>query len=225
MHDADAQGVPSDARDKTMMEWVLGALLPLVGHATAKNWELLYANNLPMVLGILPVDYYGETAATTQFWRQRMLKVASHESFANGTIRFAIADSREYAKSGLLQAAGLADNTAEMSVLILGPAVEGGDPKQPQLYPLVTDDDVSEKQLRRFVTDYLDGNVQPVEGGGSLSGGGGKGKNGKKGKGKGQQQPVSGMPSPAPAPAPLSGVSSPVPSGVPSPAPKRADEL
>jgi hypothetical protein len=70
----------------------------------------------------------------------------------------------EYAKLGLLAAAGLQDSTAEMSVLILGPSTdeaetaEGGgadEPAggQPQIYPLSTEDDVSEKQLRRCAHD------------------------------------------------------------------------
>ena len=63
-------------------------------------------------------------------------------------------DSGEYAKLGLMAAAGLEDSTAEMSVIILGPAKgqeEQEEETQPQIYPLVTDDDVSEKQLRRCV--------------------------------------------------------------------------
>jgi hypothetical protein len=52
-----------------------------------------------------------------------------------------------------MAAAGFEDSTAEMSVVILGPAKgqEEEAEAEPQIYPLVTDDDVSEKQLRRCV--------------------------------------------------------------------------
>ena len=57
-----------------------------------------------------------------------------------------------------MAAAGFEDTTAEMSVVILakGPEADKGDEEetQPQIYPLVTDDDVSEKQLRRCVYNH-----------------------------------------------------------------------
>ena len=63
----------------------------------------------------------------------------------------------EYAKLGLMAAAGFEESTAEMSVVILGPAKgsEEDDEAQPQIYPLTTDDDVSEKQLRRCAETEL----------------------------------------------------------------------
>ena len=56
-----------------------------------------------------------------------------------------------------MAAAGFEDTTAEMSVVILakGQEVDKEDEEtQPQIYPLVTDDDVSEKQLRRCVYSH-----------------------------------------------------------------------
>ena len=142
-----------------------------------------------------------------------------------------------------MAAAGFEDSTAEMSVVILGPAKgqEEEAEAEPQIYPLVTDDDVSEKQLRRcvesqpswrqsgcrsprlllnrmracrFVTDYLEGKIDPSSGGATSRGRRKSGGKAGKTEGIAHQMPASGVPSPAP----------PV-SGVPSPAPRVADEL
>lgn len=63
-----------------------------------------------------------------------------------------------------MAAAGFEHSTAEMSVVILGPTKgqkqdeDDDEETQPQIYPLVTDDDVSEKQLRRCV--YTHGRIR-----------------------------------------------------------------
>ena len=59
------------------------------------------------------LDFYGDSSGTTQFWRNRLLKVASNEDVRNSSLSFAVADSREYAKNGLIAAAGLEDSTAD----------------------------------------------------------------------------------------------------------------
>ena len=63
------------------------------------------------------LDFYGDSSGTTQFWRNRLLKVASNEDVRNSSLSFAVADSREYAKNGLIAAAGLEDSTADSASL------------------------------------------------------------------------------------------------------------
>ena len=79
-----------------MRDWVLKAISVRVGQLTPKTWEFTYKHSLPLVLRVLPIDLYGEGAATTQFWRQRLLKVSMHKSLANASLSYAIADSREH---------------------------------------------------------------------------------------------------------------------------------
>ena len=94
MHDADAQNVADDSRDQAIRDWVLKSISVRVGQLTPKTWDFVYKHSLPLVLGLLPVDLYGEGAATTQFWRQRLLKASMHPRIVNESLSYAIADSR-----------------------------------------------------------------------------------------------------------------------------------
>lgn len=93
MHDADAQNVADASRDQAIRDWILKSVSVRVGQLTPKTWDFMYKHSLPLVLGLLPVDLYGEGASTTQFWRQRLLKASVHASLVNETLSYAIADS------------------------------------------------------------------------------------------------------------------------------------
>ncbi|XP_062335595.1 protein disulfide-isomerase A4 [Osmerus eperlanus] len=120
--------------------------LPLVGHRKQSNDAKRYSKR-PLVVVYYGVDFSFDYRKATQFWRAKVLEVAS--DFPEYT--FAIADEEDYADE--LKGLGLGDSGEEVNVGILG---DGG--KKFSMEPEEFDADV----LRDFVMAFKKGKLKPI---------------------------------------------------------------
>ncbi|PIK56699.1 hypothetical protein BSL78_06421 [Apostichopus japonicus] len=138
----------ADATEDDLTAFYLKHNRPLVGQLTQQNLGTRYKNTTNVMV-FYTVDWSHDYRKDTQFWRHRILEVASDPEYKDYT--FAIADEDEFGK--FLVDLGLDDSGNEINVGLY-------DTKK--RYAMDTDDEFSVEGLREFLQDFKDGNLKPV---------------------------------------------------------------
>ncbi|CAG9535168.1 unnamed protein product [Cercopithifilaria johnstoni] len=123
---------------------------PLVGHRTKKNVATRYTQ-FPLVVVYYNVDFSIEYREGTQYWRKKVLEIASQ--YRKDNYYFAISDEDEFADE--LTAVGLGDSGLEHNVLVFG-----YDGKKYPMRPDEFDDELAEN-LPAFMKKLSSGKIKP----------------------------------------------------------------
>ncbi|VDK55701.1 unnamed protein product [Anisakis simplex] len=140
----------SDASAEDLLTFLRENSAPLVGQMTHNNMANRYSK-FPLVVVYYSVDFSLEHVKGTQYWRNKILKVANE--YKKEKYRFAIADEEEYAKE--LTDVGLGDSGLEQNVVAFG--VNG---KKYPMNPDQFDDDDLEENLNNFMRKLSSGKVK-----------------------------------------------------------------
>ncbi|XP_071811453.1 protein disulfide-isomerase A4-like isoform X3 [Apostichopus japonicus] len=133
----------------TLLVWLQRHDVPLVGQMIDSVFERWFRGQA-VVIVFYGLDWSLDHKDDTQFWRHRILEVASDPEYKDYT--FAIADEDEFGK--FLVDLGLDDSGNEINVGLY-------DTKK-RRYAMDTDDEFSVEGLREFLQDFKDGNLKPV---------------------------------------------------------------
>uniref|UniRef100_A0A915PKR5 Protein disulfide-isomerase n=1 Tax=Setaria digitata TaxID=48799 RepID=A0A915PKR5_9BILA len=124
--------------------------IPLVGHRTKKNVATRYSK-FPLVVVYYSVDFSLEYREGTQYWRNKVVEVAS--KYRKDNYHFAISDEEEFADE--LTAVGLGDSSLEHNVLVFG-----YDGKKYPMRPDEFDDELVDN-LPIFMKKLSSGKIKP----------------------------------------------------------------
>lgn len=125
--------------------WVNDNIHGLAGHRTTGNSNQF---KKPLVTAFYDVDYV-KNIKGTNYWRNRVMKVAKKLKDAGKDVYFAVANSQDFAAE--LGEYGL-------SVANDKPVIAARDQKEQKF---VMKDEFSMEALEKFVSDFLDGNLKP----------------------------------------------------------------
>jgi len=100
-----------NALEKDLEEFVMKNQIPLVGIITQENQKNVYLNIRPICIVIYDLDFSFDHRERTQYWRNKILKVASKYV---DKFRFAVAD--ETKNSLLLKEFGLEESAEDLNV-------------------------------------------------------------------------------------------------------------
>ncbi|EFO24730.2 Pdia4 protein [Loa loa] len=123
---------------------------PLVGHRTKKNVATRYTK-FPLVVIYYNVDFSLEYREGTQYWRKKVLEIASQ--YRKDKYHFAVSDEDEFADE--LAAVGLDDSGLEHNVLVFG-----YDGKKYPMRPNEFDNELAEN-LPAFMKKLSSGKIKP----------------------------------------------------------------
>jgi len=130
-----------------LKDWVNDHIHGLAGHRTASNAGQ-FKN--PLVVVYYDVDYV-KNVKGTNYWRNRVIKVAKKFAEAGRKVTFAVSSASEF--NAEMSELGLTFNTEK------GVPVVGAKDASDQKFPMKTD--FSVEALEQFVTDVLDGKLKP----------------------------------------------------------------
>lgn len=135
-----------DATVYKIKEWLNNNILGLCGHRTQSNAEKF---KKPLVVAFYDVDYV-KNEKGTNYWRNRVMKVAKKIQDEGKKIFFAVSNSKDFSYE--LGEFGLGDVSGDK------PVVAARDERDRKY---VMSDEFSMDNLEKFVRDFLDDKVEP----------------------------------------------------------------
>lgn len=133
--------------EKDFEEFVVKNQIPLVGIITQENQKNVYLNIRPICIVIYDLDFSFDHRERTQYWRTKILKVASKYV---DKFRFAIAD--ETKNSLLLKEFGLEESAEDLNV--------GCYDKTGLKYRMEDEDEFTSESFEEFVTRLDKGKIK-----------------------------------------------------------------
>lgn len=128
-----------------LKDWVKKNIHGLAGHLTTSNGDQFEA---PLVVAYYDVDYV-KNAKGTNYWRNRVMKVAKHFADAGRTVTFAVASATDFQHE--LTEHGLKFDGEKP--VVAGRSAEGE--------KFVMSEEFSPERLQTFVQQFLDGQLTP----------------------------------------------------------------
>jgi protein disulfide isomerase family A protein 3 len=143
--DSSVSNSDSDPKLSELKDWVKENLHGLCGHRTSSNDAQF---ERPLVIAYYDVDYV-KNAKGTNYWRNRVMKVAKKSEENGDKVNFAVADKNDFA-----------GELSEMNIVPAGdkPVVAAKD-KAERKY--VMTDEFSPENLEKFVKDFLADKLEP----------------------------------------------------------------
>ncbi|CAF1469685.1 unnamed protein product [Adineta ricciae] len=138
----------ADALESEFEEFIAKHQVPLVGVLTQENQRTTYLSRRPICIVIYDVDFSFDHRERTQYWRNKILKVAN--DYKN-KYTFAIADEEKM--SSLLKEFGLEESGEDINV--------GCFDKDGLKYRMEDDDEFTSESFEEFINKLIKGKVKP----------------------------------------------------------------